>query len=551
MDGRTESAIRALVPALVERDDIDRITVHQFHHDDATTTDSLHHGRKVEIDSLPDIRIVTYGGTVNFALRRHIDQIRRRWWVVAIITATAVLATGLSSLTAHDKYVGKATLVVSSPQRAPEQDATVVVGYATVFNNPATIDRLRAARNLPQDVTFEAKTVAASPILAIEATGNNGNVAQESATSMAEAFRDDVNSAQQAANADEVADLQGQLNGILQRFSPGDGPTEMETRLRERINTLKFDTTNQLRDLQLKSGVMRIAPNTRLNMALGAAAGLLLGILAALGMAAVSTRIGNSAELLEKTGIEPLVELPGARSRDVNRVREDRLRTLANILSTQVLSKSTVIALIDSRGVERAGEIAEHLAKVLAEQDYQTVLVDAEEAPQAEQRFGFEDVLRDSGLIHVLLKDGEADTLKILPGGGFFTNRYSRISPHRIGAVLDELRAVADVIVLAAPSITDTPDTQLLCAAADLTIVIADTRSSRAADVSSVVGVLERGGAVVFGAVLINGSKRQSTESANAPRPRSPSASERSQRNGKVADQRIRRAGRVVPDLHQ
>jgi capsular polysaccharide biosynthesis protein len=483
---------------------------------------------------------------MSLAFTRHIDQVRQRWWVVVIVAAISVLAAALGALTTPTKYVGKATLVVSSPDRAPEQDAKVVVGYATDFNDPATIDRLKATTSLPQNVTFEATTMAASPILTIVATADDPSVAQQSATRIAAAFRDNVNSAQRAAAVDAIADLQRQINDVRQRFpNPSNGqPTELETNLQEQINKLQFDATNQLRDLQLQGGVTTIEPKTRRNVALGAAAGILLGVLAALGMAAVSTQVRNSAELLEKTGVEPLVELPSGGSRPVRRMREDRLRTLANILSIDVSSKSTVVALIDSRGVEGARDIADRLAKLLAQQEYRTVLVHAEEARQAEENTGFDDVLRDSGMVRVLLKDGEVDTLKILPRGGLFANHYSRFTRARIGAVLDELRPGADAVILAAPSLADTPDAQLLCAAADLTIVVVDARSSRADDVSSVVGVLERAGADVLGAVLINGSKRQSIGSTIALRPRSRQASE-------ITEQGSRPADAVVRDLYR
>jgi capsular polysaccharide biosynthesis protein len=481
---------------------------------------------------------------MNLAFRRQIDQIRTRWWVIVIVAAIAVAASVLSSLTPQAKYVGKATFAVSSPQRAPEQDEKVVLGYATIFNDPATTDRLKAVKSLPENVTYEAKTVAASPILTIEATADNPKVAQESATKMAEAFRDDVNAAQRKAAEAEIADLQSQIDDVLQRFPtvPGDQPTEIETTLRERINTLKFDPTNQLRDLQLDGGVTPIAPHVRRNIALGSAAGLLLGVLAAVGMAAVSRRIRTSAELLEKTGIEPLVEVPGGRSRQATRVREDQLCTLANILGAQISSKSTVMALIDSRGAQGAAEIAGDLAKVLAQQEFKTILV-PRGAPQADGNAVTDDALRERRLTPVL-RDGEVETLKILARGAFFANQHSHMTRARIAVVLDKLRGSADAVVLVAPSITETPDAQLLCAAADLTIVVVDARSSRADDVTSVVSALERVGAFVLGGLLINGSRRQSSGSTIAPRAYI-------RHSGGTPAQRSRHADTAVSDLHQ
>ena len=55
---------------------------------------------------------------------------------------------------------------------------------------------------------------------------------------------------------------------------------------------------------------------------------------------------------------------------------------------------------------------------------------------------------------------------------GILADRYSRLTRGRIVAVLDELRTDADTIVVAAPSIPETAETQLVCAAADLTILV-------------------------------------------------------------------------------
>ena len=56
---------------------------------------------------------------------------------------------------------------------------------------------IEATTKIPEDVTFEARTVAASPILSIEATANSPEVAQDAAEQMAKAFRADINSIRQ------------------------------------------------------------------------------------------------------------------------------------------------------------------------------------------------------------------------------------------------------------------------------------------------------------------------------------------------------------------
>jgi Mrp family chromosome partitioning ATPase len=273
---------------------------------------------------------------------------------------------------------------------------------------------------------------------------------------------------------------------------------------------MRDNSTNKLQVLQLRAGVTKLAPNIVLQLGLRGAAGLLLGILAALGLAASSTRLASSADVLDKTGIEPLIEVPVAGSMEQNRLREDRLRTLANIVSLQDLPKSTVVAVTDCRGARGARDLAEALARLSAQQGYRTVLVYADnDASQQTQGAGFNDALADSSLVDSVLQHGAVESLKIVSSGSVVADRYSLMTRERIVAVFDELRMAADTIVVAAPTLTDSIDSQPVCAAADLTMLVIGRRSSLANDVTSAVEALTNAHAVLLGTVLMAGAGRR------------------------------------------
>jgi polysaccharide biosynthesis transport protein len=448
---------------------------------------------------------------MSLAFTRRIEQIRRRWWVVLLFTGLAVVAA-LASLPLQVTYVGKATLVQSSPGPGADIDAMLVSGYAGLFNDPAIQDRLRKSTQIPTDVKLVARTLPGSAILMIEATADDPGVAQHAATFMAEAFLADINPPGKSLLDAEIIDMKDKFRNLQQAFPDQTAVMNQATALQAALEALRNSETYGLQDLQREAGVTKIPPPLR-QLGPAAAGGLLLGILAALGMAAVSTRIRSSAELLEKTGLEPLVEVPNARSVRQSRLREDRIRALADIVSSQDSPKPLVIALTDSRGARGAGGIAEALAKVLAQREYRTVLVydNADnDASQSAENACYNDVLHNSNLVHQVLGDWDAESLKILPWRGFFASRYSRVTRERIVAVLDELRSGADIIVVAAPSIADSTHAQLLCAAADFTVLVVDSRSSRAGDVTSAVEVLGRARADVLGVVLIHGTNGRS-----------------------------------------
>jgi polysaccharide biosynthesis transport protein len=100
--------------------------------------------------------------------------------------------------------------------------------------------------------------------------------------------------------------------------------------------------------------------------------------------------------------------------------------------------------------------------------------------------------------------------MRVLRGGSVVADRSSRVTRERSGALLDKLRTVADTIVVAAPSIADSTEAhfeaQVLCAAAERTVLVAAKGKSRAGDVIAGAEALAKASAVLLGVVLIEGS---------------------------------------------
>lgn len=458
------------------------------------------------------MRRVSASGDMNLLLKRRIEQIKQRWWVVVAIAALVVTLAGMSLLTAHPTYVGKSELVVSSPGRATDQDAALVQGYSALFNNPAMIARLRAANHIPDGITFEAKPVAASPILTIEATADNANAAEAAAQDMAVAFRQDINAIHEADKKQTLADLTSQLDRAQPASKDPINPM-LAPPLQEQIFQTRNDLTNELQDLQLRAGVTTNAPQGVGSLVVPAAGGLLLGLLAALGLSVLSTRLWSSADIRERTDVEPLVEVPESGSVARNRLREHRLRTLANIVSSGDLDMPKVVAVTDSGGARGAQDVAWTLAEFWAKRGHRTVLVYADDASCQQGNWGFIDALGDSSRIErfeKVLRYGAVASMKVLPGGSVVADRSSRVTRERICALLDKLGPLADTIVVAAPSIADSSEAQfeaqLLCAAAERTVLVVAKGKSRAGDLIAAAEALAKANAVLLGAVLIEGS---------------------------------------------
>lgn len=452
---------------------------------------------------------------------RRLQHIQQRWQLIAACVMLAALAATAHTLTSHPTYAAQSALILAG--RAPEQDAVTVQGLVSIFNDAPTVSRLRAVADIPDGVGFEARTAAASPILIIEATADRPDVAQSAAENMAKAFRADVNATQQEGKQSYVADLRQQLSRISP-IAPNGVPDPYFATLQDRIDNVESDTTNQLQLFQPRLGVKENAPSLKLNLVLGAAGGLVVGVLTALAMAALSRRVRTAADLRDRTGVEPLVEIPAAGTGNHDLLRDERSRTLANIIGAVNLTKPVVIAVTDTDGGRGAREVAESLSTSFARQGCRTVLVHADNdssGPGAGP--GFNGLLADSRAVQSALVDGAADSVRVLPAGRAIPDRYATATRERIDRVFGDLRRSFDVVVVAAPPAAEA-DAQVLCAASDATILVVIKGSSNFTDVSSSAAVLEAMRAVVLGAVLMGGgrAKPRRRQPWDGPAPDSP-----------------------------
>ena len=299
---------------------------------------------------------------------------------------------------------------------------------------------------------------------------------------MPQTFSEDINSVRQQGTEKAIVDLQRQMNDLRAQPQPIGIVDPQLGAMQERLDAMKSDTTDQLTELQLRAGVTEVAPVVGFNVAAGIFGGLLVGVFGAIGLASLSTKLRTADDLLHKTGFEPLAEVPAAGSVDLVGLRDERIRALANTISLQDLSKSPVIALTDCGHARAAFDLAQGLAELSARQGLQTVLVrvDAAGADSAEK--GLADALADTSLVPALLQAGQGEMLTIIPQGSPTAGR-SFMTRERLSSVLDEFGTRADTIIMVAPPISDTTDTQIVCAAADLTILVAGVGSTTATDV--------------------------------------------------------------------
>src|ERR1700761_1854799 len=146
---------------------------------------------------------------MRMSLGAHLARIRSRWFLVAAVTLLAgLVAFGVSERHAGTHYTGTATIVTQSANASPDQVGVLASGYVDTFIQPSYQDTLRAAINLPADVTLTAQTAAASPIIYISATAPDQATAQLAAKDAANQFIKQVNASLAAGRQSLIEQMQ-------------------------------------------------------------------------------------------------------------------------------------------------------------------------------------------------------------------------------------------------------------------------------------------------------------------------------------------------------
>ena len=319
--------------------------------------------------------------------RGHLARIWRRVYIVVAVVALAALASVPRQAT---NYTATASLITVSANRAPEQDGILARGYVDLLVEPSFQQKLREEASIPADVTLEARTAAASPIIYVSATSTDRTTAEMSAARAAEQFQTQVNASLTASRDRSVAEMRE----AFEQAAPDGAVREAAlVQLQDRIDALNADVTNKLQILQLDSDATASEPATVRVVAVAVVGGLLVGCGIALVLGFFSRRLTTPYDLREKASIEPLVVIPPDDARDGGTARQAQLRQLAATVALAVQSPTvatrahsrprrestagspTVIAVTTVGRTPETGEISRAVAMYRADQGVTTVLV--------------------------------------------------------------------------------------------------------------------------------------------------------------------------------
>lgn len=460
-------------------------------------------------------------------LQVQLDRIRRRGWLIAVITAIAVVGSVAYSLLSPTVFTGTATLIVSSDGRA-EEDATLAQGYVEYLNEDSAKEALLSSARL-SDVDFEARTGASSPIVYIDATANNAQLAGTAAKTISQTFREQVNAGVQAGADSTIAALRAQLETAQAALQVPLTPEAQKTVIGQQINYLQEQILDvqsaaigrQLKDLQLTPAVTSQTPDAAINGILALFGGLILGAAAALALAGAEDRVVSPQEVRQRLGLDTLAVVSGGRSDSSTAQRAEQLKGLANVVSLSDMSQPATLAVTSVRSSRLSAQVAEGVAFYRAQQGQRTLLIRADLDPGRHHpgypgRPGLGEFLAGRPgmrLQPIVVRDALSGML-VLPAGTARDDPYSLFAPDRFVDVVEQAGRLADLVVIDAPPVIEAAEAQVICASADRTILVLEEGVTRASDAIEAQGRLERVHVQLLGAVL-----GHSAEGQSLPRP--------------------------------
>lgn len=459
------------------------------------------------------------------ASRSSLSQVLRtiaaRWWVFALCLiigagalygissrkekqyeATATLLFGAPSVNLTGVLNAGASNTSSDPQRDQGTTLTLVTSRAVA----ARVQRRLRLLDSPSDLTDQvtASAVADANLIDITALDPDPNRAAALANAFAEEYKAFRRRDDRQGLAQGIQELEQQRSAT---------PTNLTA---QRANISQ--ALNQLRILQAAStGGVSVAsaaappttaalPRPKRDALLGAILGLAIGAIIVFGLDLVDRKLKSIAALEEAYGMPALAVVPFQRSpprtaRQQIQVLEP-YRILRSSLSSLSKDPLQVVMVTSAAPGEGKSTTAAGLARAVALSGQRVVLVELDlRRPTFHQTYdlgsgrpGLTAALQDGVPVTELLSPGPAGypTLELLPAGGVPSRSAELVGGARMDAVLAELAAYADFVVLDAAPLLPVADTRaaLDLQELDACLIVSRSHETRRDDVARALAIL-------------------------------------------------------------
>ena len=262
-----------------------------------------------------------------------------------------------------------------------------------------------------------------------------------------------------------------------------------------------------------------IAPNTRLNMALGALGGLAVGVAYALVRRRFGSRMQSAADVMDVTNLPVLGEVfstadgrsvaANVRSNPDGRVAESLRQVAAGFKFVDVDGDRKVLMVTSGSPGEGKSSVSLSLALTLAEAGHSVLYLEAdlrrasaESFTQLEGSVGLTTVLvGDTTLAEAAQKWG-IEGLHVLTSGTLPPNPGQLLSSGRLSDVIGEARESYDFVIVDTAPVLSVSDTLWLSPIVDGVLLVIRMNKTKRDELRKSIAALESTRVAILGAVL-------------------------------------------------
>jgi capsular exopolysaccharide synthesis family protein len=469
-------------------------------------------------------------------LRRYVDTIRERIWIVVIAVVVTTSIAILYVAVATKTYEATADLLVtplvtddpaihSLPIIFESSDPTRDVETASQFvTNNEVATRVKNELHLsesPQTLLSKvsAAPVAQSNIVAVTATADSADQARDLATGFAQATI--------SVRSDQIhTAIDRQIPVIQAQLQNNQNPATSQTLGTE---LAQFETLRNVEDPSLNIQAPATlptgpsSPKTKLTIIAGLLAGLVLGIVGAFAAQALDPRLRREEQLRRLYGLPILTRVPRETRRSqqplgprmLSVASSEAYRTLSTTISAtrKDSTRSQVVLVTGSSPSEGKSTTAVNLASSLALAGKSVILLEADlRRPGLAGVFGIDGDHGD--VVGVLTKEetlrsAMVELPKYVPGfsvlfarrmGGWIAELFSIPAAQKM---IDDARGLADYVVIDSPPLNEVADAMPLARAADQVLIVARLGRTRLDKLSQLGELLSENGIRPFGFAVI------------------------------------------------
>jgi succinoglycan biosynthesis transport protein ExoP len=466
------------------------------------------------------------------ALKRYLDTIRERKWIVIVAVVLCTLAAAAYAFTAPNVYTASADILVTP---VPSDQTNILgLGLLRQASDPTQdettaselVDNAAVAAQAMQNLGWRDSPAALLRRVSVQPVANSSIVEITASTRSPARSLQLANAFAQAAIQVRTEQLHRALVPAIQNMrqqiqqvtggapaSIGDQPLYQQLAEMQALLSGPDPTLRVVTPATLPTGPA--SPNRKLDIAGGVLAGLLIGIAGAFALKALDPRRAREAGL-GATGLPVLTRVPLlGRSGRTRHAFDEAFRSLRATLRFAASDTPVGTVAVTSASAKEGKTTASfQLAMAALEAGQSVLLVDADPfrpgLRSLIEPFGGE--TSDAGLLEYLAGTAGLDDiierttvpdLMFVPAGSHQPRSFTGLLEGERGhGFVSHLSGLADLVILDCPPVGPRSDAVLIASEAEAVLMVVDLQRSDENDVLDTLRRLRRAGAHLLGIVL-------------------------------------------------